>query len=85
MVHACTDIHKQNHTRKKTTTSSILHLSNEKGFIIYPSSEVSYKGLKSVLITPRIRYQHSTHIQRQRKTLIYPCDSQRLDSIYPLI
>ena len=58
MAHACTDIHKQNHTRKKTTTSSILHLSNEKGFIIYPSSEVSYKGLKSVLITPRIRYQH---------------------------
>ena len=58
MAHACTDIHKQNHTRKKTTTSLILHLSNEKGFIIYPSSEVSYKGPKSVLITPRIRYQH---------------------------
>ena len=66
MAHACTDIHKQNHTRKKITTSSILHLSNGKGFIIYPSSEVSYKGLKSVLITPRIRYQH-LHIYRDNE------------------
>ena len=56
--------------QKETTTSLILHLSNEKGFIIYTSSEVSYKSLKSVLITPRIRYQqlhYTLHIQRQQK------------------
>ena len=87
MAHACTDIHKQNRTRKKTTTSSILHLSNEKGFIVYPSSEVSYKSLKSVLITPRIRYQqlHYTHIQRQQKKTRFIPESITLKSLIVFI
>ena len=87
MAHAYTDIHKQNHTRKKTTTSSILHLSNEKGL----SSTRHPKYLIKVLKVCWLRQEYAIssyitlYIYRDNKKTWFIPESMTLKSLIAFI